>query len=153
MSRFTSRPYFSVIGDPYSQRIPRFNVSDGLTRQSSIKYAAYVDQRKYLSALPYAIELVSGMPSRKPAKSLPAAAPVKLSVPRGSCCETGFACCRRYSPPIVKLCAACDQNSEGVSAWVWLRVRLLNASERVEMPLLKERLGGPQLIGSWLVPV
>ena len=55
--------------------------------------------RKYLSALPKAMELVSGMPSRKSAKSLPVhgdptplavacvAAPVKPKLPRGSCCE------------------------------------------------------------------
>ena len=36
ISRFTSRPYNSVIGAPYSQRIPAFSVSSGLIRQSSL---------------------------------------------------------------------------------------------------------------------
>src|SRR5262245_12613626 len=66
-SRFTSRPYNSVIGELYSQRTPRSNVRLELKRQSSLKYDSYVAERKYLSALPKAIELVSGTPRRKPA--------------------------------------------------------------------------------------
>ncbi len=37
ISRFTRRPYISVMGDQYSQRTPAFRVSPGLTRQSSLK--------------------------------------------------------------------------------------------------------------------
>ena len=40
------------------------------------------------SALPKAMELVSGTPSRNPAKSAPAAAPVKVKEPLGSCCAS-----------------------------------------------------------------
>jgi hypothetical protein len=31
------RPYFSVIGEPYSQRTPPFRVKPELMRQSSVK--------------------------------------------------------------------------------------------------------------------
>jgi len=57
-----------------------------------------------LSALPKAIELVLGMPSRKSAKSEPVAAPVNANVPRGFCCDWMSMLWRRRSPPIVKLC-------------------------------------------------
>src|SRR5579864_8713223 len=96
ISRFTRRPYNSVIGEPYSQRTPKFTVRLGLILQSSVIKASSFQARKYLSALPKAMELVSGMPSRNPARSEPVPgtgapfevadvdAPVKVKVPRGS---------------------------------------------------------------------
>ena len=36
---------------------------------------------------------------------------------------------------------------------VWLRVRDSAASESAAMPLEKDRFGGPQFPGSWLLPV
>src|SRR5206468_5504939 len=85
MSRFTRRAYFSLTGDQYSQRRPAFTVKPGFTRRSSLTKASWIAERRYLSELPKAIELVSGTPSRNPAKSWPAAAPVKANVPRASC--------------------------------------------------------------------
>ena len=69
--------------------------------------ASHEDDRKYLSALPKAMDAVSGIPSRKSAKSLPVpatgtpfitcsvAAPVKVKLPRASCCDRWLNCCRR----------------------------------------------------------
>ena len=68
MSRFTRRPYFSCTGDQYSQRTPALTVSPGLIRQSSLTNASLIVARRYLSALPKAMELVSGTPSRNPAE-------------------------------------------------------------------------------------
>src|ERR1700733_10877509 len=70
-SMLTRRFNSSVIGAPYSQRAPALIVNSGLTRKSSVTKASYTDSRKYLSALPYARLLVSGLPNRKSAKSEP----------------------------------------------------------------------------------
>ncbi len=64
-SRFTRRPNNSVMGEPYSHRIPAFSVKAELIRQSSVKKASYSESRKYLSALPNAMEAAEGTPSRK----------------------------------------------------------------------------------------
>src|SRR5258708_37978020 len=47
MSRFTRRPYSSVIGEPYSQPIPSLTVSAGLRRQSSASEASQDEEREY----------------------------------------------------------------------------------------------------------
>src|SRR3974390_1228625 len=94
-------------------------VNCGFTLQSSVKYRSYTDCRKYLSGLPNEIALVSGIPSRKSARSDPVvdeappleelppccvAAPVNANPPRGFCCERTLYSCRRKSPPKTKLC-------------------------------------------------
>ena len=76
--RLTRRPYFSVTGDQYSQRTPAFSVKPGLMRQSSLRNASATELRRYLSALPNAMEAASGTPSRKLAKSFCVVAPVKV---------------------------------------------------------------------------
>ena len=111
--------------------------------------------RKYLSALPKAIELVSGMPSRKSAKSdAGRAAPVNVNVPRGSCCERRLNCCRRKSPPNVMLCAPWLQkvvvhDRRGLVA----REGLLRRRRGRRCRWRSSSCGGPQFSGSWLLPV
>ena len=93
------------------------------------------------------------MPRRKPAKSEPAAAPVKVKVPRGSCCERMLNCWRRKSPPQVKLCGRGPRKtSSGESAGLVAGDEYC-ASASAAMPLAKLSEGGPQLSGSWLLPV
>src|SRR5271165_3361 len=152
MSRFTSRTYFSVNGDQYSQRTPAFKVKPGVTRQSSLMYASVVDARRYLSALPKATELVSGMPAKKSARSDPLASPVKVNVPRGSCCVSKLNCCRRKSPPKLILCRERDHRLSTLTVPVCGRKCEAMPSVRLVIPLAKLSVGGPQFRGSWLFP-
>src|ERR1035441_5459946 len=136
-----------------------------LRRQSSVMKTSYQLVRKYLSGLPYCKELVSGRPSRKSAKSepVPVAAtplttwlvvrPVKVKAPRALASDRGLICCRRKSPPKVKLWVLCTKMRLSPAALVWLRLSDAPPSESPLMPLVNERLGGPQLIGSVATPV
>src|SRR5690242_9727300 len=69
--KFTSLLYFSLIGCSYSHLAPSIRVRAPFIRQSSWEKASVTLCRKYLSAFPYAMETVSGMPRRKSAKSDP----------------------------------------------------------------------------------
>src|SRR4029453_16369655 len=152
-SRLTRRSKRSLSGDSYSQRAPAVIVSAGPTRQSSVTYASYEKPLRYLSALPYAIWLVAGMPSRKSAKSAPDAAPVNANPPRGSCCDRMSAWWRRTPPQIVKLCRPRLTNASPPPPFASLRVNRGSASASPEMPRGKLRLGGPQFTGCWLLPL
>src|SRR2546423_637659 len=112
--------------------------------RSRIHSQASKDSRKYLSALPNAIELVSGVPRRKPAKSEPAAPPVKLNVPRGSCCEKTLNCCLRKSAPNETLWRPRFQKLLYVTALFSVRLKEYCASVTEEMPLANVSAGGPQ---------
>src|ERR1017187_307021 len=136
-----------------------------LRRQSSVMKTSYQLVRKYLSGLPYCKELLSGRPNRKSAKSKPVAAaatpptiwlvvwPVKVKAPRALESDSGLICCRRKSPPKVKLWVLCTKIRLSPTALVWLRLRVAAASESPLMPLVNERLGGPQLMGAVEAPV
>src|SRR5512138_2219875 len=108
--------------------------------------------RRCLSALPNAIELVAGTPSRKSAKSEPLKAPVNANPPRGFCCDSMSMATRRTSPPNVKLWRPWLQYASMPPPYV--RVRLKFGSASLSPVIVEnERLGGPQLTGSWLLPV
>src|ERR1700723_2729365 len=85
--RFTRRLYFSSTGAWKSQRKPILRLRLFFMRQSSFTNESTQEARKYLSAFPYAIELVAGKPSRKSARSFPVKAPVNTKLPRGFCCD------------------------------------------------------------------
>ncbi len=146
-SRFTRRPSDSVSGVSYSQRAPACTVNIGLSRMSSVMYASDEKARKYLSALPNAIELVLGMPNRKSPKSEPVKKPVNANPPRGFCCDWMSTLLRRRSPPIVKLWRPWLKYPSAPAAFVRLRVKAGSASLN---PATVEncRLGGPQFTGS-----
>src|SRR5438552_3815620 len=109
--------------------------------------------RKYLSAFPNAIELVSGVPRRKSPKSTPAAAPVNVNVPRASCCERIFHFCRRKSAPNVRLCRPWLQKLLYERVFVSFRLFEYCPSDNDEMPPANARVGGPKFTDSWLLPV
>src|ERR1039458_3875059 len=136
-----------------------------LRRQSSVMKTSYQLVRKYLSGLPYCKELVSGRPSRKSAKSEPVpeeatplttwlvVRPVKVKAPRALASDRGLICCRRKSAPKVKLWVLCTKMRLSPTALVWLRLRVAAASESPLIPLVNERLGGPQFSGEVEAPV
>src|SRR4051794_16706579 len=127
-------------------------VSVGLTRQSSLIYASEPTDLKYLSALPVAIALVLGYPSRNSARSDPLSAPENVHVPRGFCCDRTLTAFRLRSPPSVRLWRPRLQNPSRPPPYVWLWVTFGSASVSAVM-LENASAGGPQFSGSWLLPV
>src|SRR5262249_19804196 len=99
-----------------------------------------------------AIELAAGMPRRKSTKSLPAAAPVKVNVPRAFCCERRLNCCFLWSTPYANECRPRFQLLLKETALDWLRSSAKEPLDKVATPLAKIRVGGPQFLGSRSLP-
>ncbi len=76
------------------------------------------------------------------------AAPVKVNMPRGFCCENSLNSCLRKSPPNVTVWWRCVVVTFSDKASVRLRLNRLRASVSAAIPLENTRPGGPQFVGS-----